>query len=216
MQVANASLRGCKEQDMNGNTSKQVPISTWPWNTHGSCESCLLFPRILDQFHYLLKVKVLVAQSCLTLCDPIDCSPPGSSVHGTLQTRIPEWVSISFSRGLSWPRDRTWVSCIAGRFFTVWDTREVPHYLLGEWKPTVLRWQHVCLILLMLLTLTSWRTSGKWELVFADSAGSLSWRLSLRIQGNFSKEPLLDVFLWIHSSRKSYFVIAILWIISIS
>ena len=58
-------------------------------------------------------------QSCLTLCDPLDCNPPGSSVHGISQARIMEWVSIPFSRGSSRPRDRTPVSCIAGRFFTV-------------------------------------------------------------------------------------------------
>ena len=49
-------------------------------------------------------------------CDPMDCSLPGSSVHGILQARILEWVAISFSRGSSWPRNRTPVSCIAGRF----------------------------------------------------------------------------------------------------
>ena len=58
-------------------------------------------------------------QLCLTLCNPLDCSPPGSSVHGILQARILEWVAIPFSRGSSWPRDQTQVSCIAGRFFTV-------------------------------------------------------------------------------------------------
>ena len=58
--------------------------------------------------------EVLVTQSCLTLCDPTDCNPPGSSVHGIFQARILEWVAISFSRGSSWPRDRTWVSHIAG------------------------------------------------------------------------------------------------------
>ena len=52
------------------------------------------------------------AQSCLTLCDPRDCSPPGSSVHGIVQARVLEWVAISSSRGPSPPRDRTWVSCI--------------------------------------------------------------------------------------------------------
>ena len=54
-------------------------------------------------------------QSCLTLCHPTDCSPPGSSVHGILQTRILEWVAMTSSRGSSWPRDRTcisYVSCI--------------------------------------------------------------------------------------------------------
>ena len=63
---------------------------------------------------------VLVAQLCLTLCDPMDCSSPGSSVHGILQARILEWVAVSFSRESSQPRDWTQVSCTAGRFFTNW------------------------------------------------------------------------------------------------
>ena len=65
-----------------------------------------------------------VSQSCLTLCDPMDCSLPGSSVHGIFQARVLEWGAISFSRGSSQPRDPTWVSLIAGRHFTVWATRE--------------------------------------------------------------------------------------------
>ena len=65
-----------------------------------------------------------VAQSCPTLFDPVDCSPPDSSVHGTLQARILEWVAISFSRGSSQPRDWTRVSRIAGRRFNHWATRE--------------------------------------------------------------------------------------------
>jgi len=65
------------------------------------------------------EVKVLVVQLSPTLCNPMDYSPPGSSVHGILQTRILEWVAVPFSRGFSRPRDRTQVSCIAGRFFTV-------------------------------------------------------------------------------------------------
>ena len=55
-----------------------------------------------------------------TLFNPMDCSLPGSSVHGILQPRILEQVAISFSRGSSWPRDQTQVSCIIGRFFTFW------------------------------------------------------------------------------------------------
>ena len=54
-----------------------------------------------------VEVKVLVAQLCLTLCDPMDCSPPGSSAHGILQARVLEWVAIPFSRGSSQPRDRS-------------------------------------------------------------------------------------------------------------
>ena len=60
-----------------------------------------------------------VAQSCPTLCDPVDCSPPGSSVHGILQARVLEWVAISFSRGSSRPRDQTHVSHIVSRGFNL-------------------------------------------------------------------------------------------------
>ena len=65
-----------------------------------------------------------VVQSWLTLCNPIDCSLLGSSVYEISQARILEWVATPFSRGSSWPRNRTWVSCIARRFFIVWTTRE--------------------------------------------------------------------------------------------
>ena len=68
------------------------------------------------------RVKVLVTQSCPTLCDPMDCSLQGSSVHGILQARILEWVVMPFSRGSSWPRDQTHISCIAGGFFTTSST----------------------------------------------------------------------------------------------
>ena len=60
-------------------------------------------------------------------CDSMDCNPPGSSVHGNLQAKIPEWVAISFSRGSSRPRNPTQVSCIAGRFFTDCAMPETPH-----------------------------------------------------------------------------------------
>ena len=61
-----------------------------------------------------------IAKSCLTLCDPMKCSQPCSSVHGISQARILEWVSISFSRGSHGHRDRTqFASCLAGRFFTI-------------------------------------------------------------------------------------------------
>ena len=70
---------------------------------------------------------MLVAQLCLTLCDPTNCNPPGSSVHEILQARILEWIAIPFSKGSSRPRDWTQVSCIAGRFFTVFFS--LPVYL---------------------------------------------------------------------------------------
>ena len=67
-----------------------------------------------------------VIQSCPTLCDPMDYSLTGSSVHGIFKVRILEWAAISFSRGSSRPRDWTQVSRIAGRCFTVWATRDGP------------------------------------------------------------------------------------------
>ena len=73
---------------------------------------------------FTLLLLLLSLQSCLTQCDPIDGSPPGSSVPGILQGRILEWVAIPFSKGSSRPRDQTQVSCVAGRLFTVWATRE--------------------------------------------------------------------------------------------
>ena len=80
------------------------------WHTSASCY------RLCN----LEKVKVLVAQSSLTLCDLMDCSPPGSSVHGILQARILEWVAISFSGESSQPR----FPALADRFFTIWANRE--------------------------------------------------------------------------------------------
>ena len=81
---------------------------------------------ICSNIIYMLirKKESEVAQSCPTLCSPMDCSLPGSSVHRIFQARVLEWVAISFSRGSSQPRDRTWVSHIAGRHFTIWATCE--------------------------------------------------------------------------------------------
>ena len=67
---------------------------------------------------------MLVAQPYLTLCDPVDSSPPGFSVNKILQARILKWVAIPFSRRYSRPRDQIWISCIGDRSFTVWATRE--------------------------------------------------------------------------------------------
>ena len=66
----------------------------------------------------------LISQSCPTVCDPRDCSLPGTSVHGILQARVLEWVAMPSSRGSSQPRDQTQISHIADRFFTIWATRE--------------------------------------------------------------------------------------------
>ena len=97
------------------------------WNLHVyslNIYSILSILFNLVSIHFLNTVLALVAQLCPTLCDPMDCSPPGSSVHGILQVRILEWFAISYSRGSSQPKDGTLVSWIAGEIFTVWATRE--------------------------------------------------------------------------------------------
>ena len=90
-----------------------------------------------------MKSESEVAQSCPTLCDPMDCSLPGFSIHGIFQGRVLDLVAFSFSRGSSQPRDRTQVSHIVGRCFTLWATREA-HYFLSH----VTVWLRNCLFLL--------------------------------------------------------------------
>ena len=82
------------------------------------CFSYFLFPLLFRTLAPHLKVCE-VSQLLLTLCDLMDCSLPGFSIHGIFQARILEWVAMSFSRGSSCPRDRTWVSHTAGRLFTI-------------------------------------------------------------------------------------------------
>ena len=97
--------------------------------------------------YIILKVKVLVTQSCLTLCNHLDCSPPGSSVHGILKARILEWVAISFSRGSSRLRDRTQFYCFAGRFFSIWATREahmLSYRMLNQEKLILMFIAYIC------------------------------------------------------------------------
>ena len=88
-----------------------------PWTARRSNHSIL--KEISPGCSLEVKSESEVAQSCLTLCNPMDCSLPYSSLHGILHERVLEWVSISFSRGSSRPRDRTWVSRIPGRRFNL-------------------------------------------------------------------------------------------------
>ena len=83
----------------------------------------------LNHFQKFLTCFFKYIQSYPILCDPMDCSLPGSSVHVILQAGILEWVATFFSRGSSWSRDQTWVSCLAGRFFTIWTTREASDFI---------------------------------------------------------------------------------------
>ena len=75
-----------------------------------------------------------VAQSCLTLFDPMDWSLPGSSVHGIFQARVLEWVAMPSCRGSSWLRDRIQISHIAGGCFTIWATREAHEDVINTVK----------------------------------------------------------------------------------
>ena len=85
-----------------------------------------------------LSLSLKVTQLRPTLCDPTGCSLPGSSVYGILQARILEWIVIPFSRGSFQSRNRAQVSCVAGRFFTVWATGKTNQ---GS-NPTSLHWKH--------------------------------------------------------------------------
>ena len=119
----------------------QVALSFWEntsycWST--DCEKCILqiswnWPLVLLFLTQIRRLSLafylyIVLPLCLTLCNPMDCGLPGSTIHGILQARILEWVARPFSRGSSQPRNGTQVSHIAGRFFTIWGTREA---LLG-------------------------------------------------------------------------------------
>ena len=108
---------------------------------------------------------VLVSPSRPALCNPVDCSLPGSSVHGILQPRILEWIAVPFVRGSSWPRDRIRVSCVAGRFFTVWATGKTlydfhrgctnffSYHMCTKFLFSAHPHQHLCLVFLMLAIL---------------------------------------------------------------
>ena len=103
-----------------GLSQESSPISQF--KSINSLALRFLYSPTLTSIHEVNQSEI--AQSCPTLCDPMECSQPGSSLHGIFQARILEWVSISFSRGYSWPRDRTQVSRIPGRRFNLWATRE--------------------------------------------------------------------------------------------
>ena len=135
---------------------------SWGWFWSPSPVQCSLsrVPQALclsDLISWIyLSLPLFVAHSCPTLCDPTGCSPPGSSVHGILQARILEWVAMPFSREYSRPRYRTFVSCIAGRFFTIWATNEAPKSVI---------WPCICPVLFIYNTLFSiWQKLILWLL----------------------------------------------------
>ena len=110
---------------------------------NGVCQGWMLLP---SSFNIYAERWGEVAQSCPTLCDPVDCNLLSFSIHGILQARILQWIAISFSRGSSWPRDRTWVSHIGGRCFNLWAMhglicREHHVKCQAEWS---ISWNHDC------------------------------------------------------------------------
>ena len=98
-------------------------MSVGCWSPLWIIHYCQFLPLVIVWYSLMdlcCAVLCLVTQSCLTLCDPVDYSPPGSSVLELFQARILEWFAMTISRGSSQPKDRTQVYCIAGRFFTSW------------------------------------------------------------------------------------------------
>ena len=129
-----------------------------------------------------------VTQSCPTLCDPMDCSLPRSSVHGIFQARVLEWVAISFSRGSSRPMDRIQVSHIVGRRFISQSLRKCT--VKPQWSITSgLMWEHACMhakLLQSCLTLCSTRLLCSWNSPGKDTG--VGWHALL--QGIFPTQGL--------------------------
>ena len=118
--------KGFLEGSHNPNTPQTASSPLWCLRTYSS-------PPHSELSLSLSSEKVLVTQSCPSLCYPMHCSPPGSSVHGISQARILEWVAISFSRGSSKPRDGTRVSCLTGRLFTTETLVKNPTAMWETW-----------------------------------------------------------------------------------
>ena len=118
-----------------------------------------LFTRTLLLFH------CLIVKSCPTLCDPMICGPPGSSVHGISQASILEWVAISFCKGSFQPRDQIRVPCIGRQIFYCWVTREaLTRILLSNKKWWILINTKTCMSLKEMVLKPWW--NHNWSLLF--------------------------------------------------
>ena len=137
---------------------KREPLRTVGRNGHWSStmeNNMEALSENAKQIYHVLCVHS-ATQLCSTLCDPMDYSPPGSSVHGVFQARLLEWVAISFSRGSSWPRDWTWISCtsLIGRQIlyhcTTWEAQDLQYDLasplLGIYPKEIKtqQWKYIC------------------------------------------------------------------------
>ena len=127
-----------KLREMVRNREALACCSPWSCRVRHDCATEKQQYPFVYKHHIFIHVCVLVTQSCPILCDPMDCSPPGFSVQRVFQDRILAWVAIPFSRGSSQPSDWTQVSYIAGRFLTIWATKEAllyPLYPLSLMSP---------------------------------------------------------------------------------
>ena len=120
-----------ESKNMRNKPKKQTNKQTKPLSAHITGSNQKIYGGVIDLVTGLY-VPAKLLQSCPTLCDPMDYSPPSYSVHGILQARILQWVAIPSSRGSSQPGDwtqSTCISCITGGFFTHWATWE------AQWPP---------------------------------------------------------------------------------
>ena len=126
-----------KKKMQKGNSGDSLYCCSWTLKVPRQSAFSLSFWAFLYLFMLCLVIVVVVSvQSYVTVCNPMDCCPLDSCVHGILQARILEWVAIPFSRGSSQPRDRTQVSCIAG-----WDERGMPCFeepIAWWWSETLI------------------------------------------------------------------------------
>ena len=136
-------------------------------------------------------LAIVQSLSHVRLCDPMDCSLPGSSVHGILQTRILEWVAVSFSRGSSWPRVG---SCIGRQILDCWATREAsillrrPRLLVPVFMVFISAWKWVSLVAQRLKHLPGMWETRVWSLGWEDPlekamaihSSTLAWRIPWR------------------------------------
>ena len=160
---------------------------------------------------FTLAVRCFLRIIYQTLCNPMDCSPPGSSVHGILQARIMEWGAMPSSRGSSWPRDWTHVSYIIGRFFTIWATKKALYILVGisnemlcsQCSLSVL--YHFALSYSVMFTLTPWLSCSPPGFFTIKSLFVPLWRYFKTIIHSSSK------FLPLMSSHGCFWPVLLLW-----
>ena len=139
-------------------------------------------------FDFSLKVKVLAAQSCLTLWDSTNCGPRDSSIHGISQARILEWVAISFSG--RWPRHQTQVSRIAGRLFTFSATRKGPDFYLVL---NLIYWYTFCLLIIIF---KNWRQNINLSLLICKFGWILCYSFFINLYLTLFLKWELQLYKW--------------------